>query len=408
MLELQKAIEAHKSCCRNKKRSEDSVAFEIHKESNLVKLCSDVNNGIFQSIPYTFMAKRPKPREVFAGEMPMRVCHHYIDQRLRPLIEKELTKVTYNNRIGYGQLACIDNVISDIYEVSCGFTRDAWVVSLDLQGYFPNAQQDLVFEQLNDLLQRKYEGEDKDTMLYLLQRSIFSYPTHHCYRKSPLWMWDDYPRNKSLFCKPDGVGGAIGYLIWQNAMNYYLNDYDHWLKDECGLHYTRFVDDQYFVTDNKECLLAMIPEMRKRLAEFGCTLHPRKMYCQHISKGVKILGFVVKMDRVYVGNRIVRNAFNRLHRLNHRVAQCHIDEFIASVNSYCGILKHCNGYAILRNFVDAVNPKWWQYVHFNPKRLVFEANDGYKHRERLIKKYHIKLSRKCKKKSRKSKVGNRS
>lgn len=391
MLQLSEAIEAYESCCRHKARSEDTIAFEIHKERNLVNLCKDVNNKTFQSSAYTFIASRPKPREVFACEMAMRVNHHYIDDRLRPLIEAELTKVTYNNRKGFGQLACIDHVISDIYEVSRGFTRDAWIISLDLQGYFPNANQDIVYDQLRDLVERKYTEVDKDTLLYLIQRSIFSYPARHCYRKSPIWMWQDYPKHKSLFYKEDGIGGAIGHLIWQNAMNYYLNEYDHWLLDECGLHYTRYVDDQYFVTDNKECLLAMIPEMRRRLAVVGCRLNPKKMYCQHISKGAKVLGYVVKLDRLYIGNRVVRNAFNRVHQLNQRVSQSRIETFIASMNSYCGILKGCNGYAILRNLIDQVSPKWWKYVHFNPKRLIIEANEGYTHREMLIRKYHIKL-----------------
>src|SRR5574344_2538322 len=90
------------------------------------------------------------------------------------------------------------------------YTTDAYIIQWDIKGYFPNAIQDLVYKQLTNLVKSEYFKEDKDDLLYMIQISVFSYPTHHCYRKSPVHFWEKIPEYKSLFSKPDGMGGAIG------------------------------------------------------------------------------------------------------------------------------------------------------------------------------------------------------
>lgn len=385
-------IEAYYTTRQNKRRSADSVEFELHWERNLVRLMNELENHTFAPSAYTFIAPRPRPREVFACEMALRVVHHYLDIRLRPLLESELTNRTYNNRIGYGCDAAVNRVISDIYEVSRGFTRDAWIIKMDLQGYFPNANQDIVYRQLSDLIERRYKGADKGLLHYMLQRSIFSYPAKHCYRKSPLYKWQGIAPSKSLFTKPDGIGGAIGHLVWQNAMNYYLNDLDHYVIDVCGLHFVRFVDDMVIVTDNKESGLAFIQEIRSRLSALGCSLHPKKFYCQHYTKGVDFIGSHIRLDRVYVNKRVVRNFADTIRQLNKSVCVRKIETFIASMNSYLGILKHRNAYGIMRRLLSKVSEKWNKFTHFNETRRCYQANEGYTHRELLMRKYNLQFT----------------
>jgi len=322
--------------------------------------------------------------------MGMRIVHHYIDIRLRPLIEARLTDRTFNNRIGFGQNVAINQVIEDIYEVSKGYTEDAYIIKMDLCGYFPNANQDIVYRQLVDLVQKEYHGDDKDDLLYMIAASVFSYPTRHCERISPLWKWQQIPDSKSLFRKPDGIGGAIGHLIWQNAMNYYLNDIDHWMVDECGLHYSRFVDDMVIVTDNKEAALAMIPLLRERLAVYGCTLHPKKFYCQHYTKGVQFIGAYVKPGRITLKRRTIRNAENAVRQLNRRIGEGHIDTLLQRLNSSLGLFKTRNGHNASLALIKKLNPRWLKYVQFNPHRTCMEATKGHTFNERLRRKFHLK------------------
>lgn len=156
MVELEDLYEAYHIARSNKRRSEDSVEYEINLEANLMRLYDDINSRSLHPSAYTFVTTKPRPREVFACEMGMRVVHHYIDMRLRPLIENRLTKRTFNNRVGFGQNVAINTLASDIYEVSKGFTQDAWIIKMDLHGYFPNANQDIVFRQLTNVVIEDY------------------------------------------------------------------------------------------------------------------------------------------------------------------------------------------------------------------------------------------------------------
>ena len=361
----------------------------------LMQLLEDINSRSFRPTAYTFVTPAPQYREVFACEFAMRIIHHYIDIRLRPLIEKELTPYTYNNRVGYGPTEAINQVIENIYEVSEGYTKDAYILQWDIEGYFPNAIQDIVYNQLINVAQNSYFGSDKEDILYMIMVSIYSYPTHHCYRKSPPTMWTHVPDYKSLFKKPDGIGGAIGHLIWQNAMNYYLNDLDHWIVDDLKLKYVRFVDDAVIVVQNKETALSfLMPEIRKRVAEVGCTLHRKKFYCQHYTKGVKFIGTYIKPYRIYLNNRVVYSMFNQINLLNRCIRPSKVETFLSSINSYIGFLKIRTEYGKYRKLLSKINNRWWNYVHVVPERQCLNANEEYKHVNTLRKKYYLYIKKK--------------
>lgn len=237
---------------------------------------------------------------------------------------------------------------------------------------------------------REYQGEDKDELIYILNVCIFSYPTHHCWRKSPKSAWNEIPPEKSLFNKPDGIGGAIGHLIWQNAVNYYFHEIDEWLL-LLGFHYERFVDDMYFVTNNKTAFLAYtIPELRKRLEPLGAKLNEKKFYCQHYTKGVECLGTHIKTDRLYINNRIVRRAKAKARICNKRINENRIDKTLASINSYLGICKNLNGFRRACEIVGEIDKGWFKYIRFNKRRICLEPLPMYKERNRIINKYNLK------------------
>jgi len=389
MVELQSIIDAYLLARQNKRKSPDQVEFELHWQRNCVKLCDEVNNRKVRPTAYTFVADHPRPREVFASDMSTRVLHHYLDMRLRPFLEKRMGKHTFNNRVGMGTNACQNAVMSDIYEVSKGFTHDAWIVKLDMSGCFPNINQDIAYRQLEEVILQDYQGNDKDELIYMLQVCVYSYPTHHCYRKSSRDKWKDIPYEKSLFSKPDGIGAAIGHLIWQNAVNYYFHELDEWILST-GVKYERYVDDMYFVTDNKEAFNTyMIPEIRKRLNTLGARLNEKKFYCQHYTKGCECLGVHIKMDRIYVNRRVIHRGMVKARQFNRCIREGKVEAMQASLNSYLGICKNANGYNQARRIVRQLSPKWNKFVTFNSHRVCLEANEGYKTNQRIIKKYSL-------------------
>lgn len=390
MITIGDIIDAYMAARKNKRRSADQVEFELHWQKNCADIVDAINSRSFKPTAYTFVTDYPKPREVFASDMGTRVLHHYLDLRLRPLLEKRMGPHTWNNRVGMGQAACQSALAADIFEVSEGFTRDAWIIKVDMSGCFPNISQDIAYKQLEQVIVEDYHGRDKDELLYMLRVCVFSYPARHCYRKSPISKWEKVAPHKSLFNKPDGIGAAIGHLIWQNAVNYYFHEIDEWLSSE-GFVFERFVDDFVFVTNNKAAFLPyVIPELRRRLGLLGARLNEKKFYCQHYTRGVEWLGCHIKMDRIYVNRRIVERGRMKARRMNRRISPSRVENVLAAINSYLGVCKNVNGFNQARRIIRCLSGRWFNYVRFNRERVCLEALTPYTHRNYIIHQYKLK------------------
>ena len=386
-MRLEDIIEVYFEMRRNKRKSPDQAEFEMHWEKHCLNLYNDIINRDYRPTSYTFVTFKPKPREIFASSMSDRILHHYLDNRLRPLLERRMHGHTYNNRVSMGTNACQNAVISDIYEVSRGFTRDAWIIKLDLSGCFPNIVQDVAYRQLEEVILEDYHEEDKDDLLYVLRLSISSYPTERCTRRGSRKDWDAIPKEKSLFSKPEGIGAGLGRLPWQLAVNYYFHALDEWLLT--FTRYERYVDDMYFVTDNKTAFHTYtIPKIREYLAELGASLNENKFYCQHVSKGCECLGVHIKRDRVYPNTRIVRRGKEKARSFNRCVREPKTDSLLASLNSYLGICKGVNGYRQALSIVRELSSEWNKYVEFDRHRCCLVARDS--NRNRIIKKFNLK------------------
>ena len=55
------AIDTYLVCRSNKRRSSDSIMYEIHYERNLVRLCAAVNDRSLQPTAYVFITMHPRP-----------------------------------------------------------------------------------------------------------------------------------------------------------------------------------------------------------------------------------------------------------------------------------------------------------------------------------------------------------
>ena len=375
---------------KNKRRSEDAVVFEVDYERRLYNLLTAINERTYRALSnYTFISMRPKPREVFACELEARILQWYIIWRILPILESTLSDSTFNNRKKMGTDAAVRKVADDIKRVSHNYTRQVWAIQWDLSGCFPNANCDIACHQLQQLVIDNYNGDDKDDLLWMIMICIHSNPQNHCYRKSPREMWELIDDCKSLFTKPDGIGGAIGFLIWQVAMNLYFNDIDHWAVDEMGLNYTRFVDDSVIIVENKDAALLLLPLFREKYAAVGAKMHPHKFYCQPVGHGVHFLGSYIKCQRIYIHNRTIRNAMKRIRQLNGTWNKANrVDTFVSTINSYFGNLKNKTEFNNIKRLHASISADWWQYctMDWDDPRIV--AKDGYTHHKIIKSKFN--------------------
>lgn len=344
---------AYYDCQKDKRSSASCIEFEIDFISLCLQLCEEYNNRTYKiSESIAFIVTKPRKREIFAASFPDRVSHHLVDIKLRPLIEAALIDRTYNNRIGKGTSACIKQLKEDILEVSENYTKDCHILTMDMKGFFMSLSKTVLVRMMNSFIDENYFGPDKEALRWLVELILRDSPEKNCFLKSPLHMWDDLDPAKSLFTVLEDLGVPIGNLISQLLANFYLNAFDHFVMEVLDFaHYGRYVDDFYIISRDKEKLLNSIPLMREKLKEVGVTLHPDKFYFQHYSKGVEILGAVVKNHRSYIHNRTVNNAFDKI-RLITQVKRDATEKDVAIINSYLGLMGAHSTYKLRKELVQ--------------------------------------------------------
>jgi len=90
-------------------------------------------------------------------------------------------------------------------------------------------------------------------------------------------------------------------------------------------------------------------------------LHQNKIYFQHFSRGVNFLGTVIKPYRIYIRNRIKGNFYRKIQYWNNLLSDETAEftkeilrQFLSSMNSYLGIMKHYNAHKIRKKMLNQI------------------------------------------------------
>ena len=382
---------------RNKRYGRDAMTYEMSWPANLVQDYRERGERTTRiRHNYAFLTSIPKWREIMATEFSGRIIDHEICEVVIPLCNLVLSPYSFNNRKGMGAQAAINQLIEHIYTVSEGYTKPCRIIKMDIRGYFPSAHwgyTERCIDRVIDLSERK----DKDYLKWLTMIAIHCNPAAHCELRTPRWLWAEHiSPDKSLLMKPEGVGAAIGRLIWQTGMGLYINDEIVWLTEECGLSVVCFVDDIAIAVPERlhQYALNLIPRLREKLAAKGIYLNERKFYDQPYEHGVEFLGSHIRPNRIHLNDKTYKQALLRIEELNKLPNKgAHIECLLSSINSYTGLTKLRTDYKRTLALWNAVDDSWKEYVQWDDGRLCVICKPGHTWRERMNKKYHLKLKK---------------
>jgi len=356
---LYELFEAYFNCRCNKRRTNNVLAFEVDYESNLIKLLKEINSGLYNpGKSIAFIINKPVKREIFAANFRDRIVHHLIVNKLNPLFEKEFIHDSFACRVDKGIHYGIRRVDHFIRTCSQNYTKDCFILKLDIKAFFISINRGLLFEKLNKFIIEKYHKPDQFLIISLCRKIIYHNPVIHCTIKGNKSNWDNLPCDKSLFYTTDNCGLPIGNLTSQVFANFYMNSFDHFIKHNLKIrYYGRYVDDFVIIHPDKEYLKSIIPIIREYLySNLRLVLHPKKIYFQHYSKGLLYLGAVIKPNRIYIGNRTKGNFYQAIKIINkiadqYKPDKSEIKSFQSSINSYLGIMKHYKTFIIRKKML---------------------------------------------------------
>ena len=369
-------FQAYFDARRNKRNTINALAFEQHFEENIFRLYEEIISGNYNpSRSICFIVNQPVKREIFAANFRDRVIHHFIYNYISPIFEGTFINDSYSCRVGKGTHYGIKRIDHFIRSCSQNYSKDCFILKLDIQGYFMSINRRLLFHKVKQVLFSKLNHIEFDLslLLGLIEKTIFNDPTKNCVVKGKKRDWKNLPKDKSLFTTQQNCGLPIGNLTSQLFGNIYLNALDHFVKRNLKIkNYGRYVDDFILVHKDQEYLKSLIPIIRDYLSkELMLTLHERKIYLQHYSKGVKYLGSVIKPHRIYVANRTKGNFYENIQKQNeivrdHKPTEEEKAQFISSMNSYLGILQHYKTYRMRKRMLfETLSAWWWNHVYLS-------------------------------------------
>ena len=370
-ISLEDVFTAYFHCRRHKRGTYNALAFEVDYERKCVELWQAINAGTYHPArSIVFIVFKPVQREVFAPSFESRVVDHLIAAKIEPVLENQFIDDNYATRKGKGTLYGINRIKEHIRECSAGYTRDCYVMKLDIHSFFMSLPKAYLYHKISEFLKIKYKGQDLPTLLFLLRVILMDSPEKHCIRRCPRSYWKNLPPEKSLFNSDGRHGLPIGRLTSQLCAAFMLDPLDHLITEAWGVpHYGRYVDDMVLVHKSREHLLEVKEKIRKWLADRGLELHPRKFYLQNYQKGLSFIGGWILPGRLYISNRSLGfchdaiERWNILARTSDEFVKKHAVRFVSIVNSYLGYMVHFSSYNQRAKVISMIGPEWWRVMY---------------------------------------------
>jgi len=243
-----------------------------HREENLLSLQHNFVNCSYKTSEYhifKMVTDRGKLREIYRlPYFPDRIAHHAIMNILEPYFVRSFIRDTYACIKGRGIHDGANRLKTALKNVS----GTQYCLKLDIHKFFPSIDNTI----LKQLLRRKFKDE---RLLILLDEIVDSAP-----------------------------GVPIGNYLSQYFANFYLNYFDHWLKEEKRVkYYFRYCDDMVILSDNKDYLHRLRIEISDYLQTY---LHLRLKDNWQVfpvdARGIDFLGYVFYHDHIRLRKSIKR------------------------------------------------------------------------------------------------------
>ena len=294
-----------------KRKTMDTHGFEINLFENLVKLRDAlISMTYYPSRGTVHIILDPVQREIFAAPYVDRILHHWVVGTIMKWQEDRLLYDSYSCREGKGTLFGIKRLQHHILSVSRNMTREAYVIQLDISGFFMHIKRDVLYALVKDRIGQQFPPGTRDkryqVLLWAIKQVIFDDPTEGVRLQGTYRDWIGLPDDKSLMMQPKGRGIVIGNYTSQTFSNIYLDPLDRFIKFTLGYkHYGRYVDDFYIVVPEGKYAQAKkdVKVIEDYLLGIGLVLHPNKRYIQNVDRGVAFLGMVIYPYRIVPGRR---------------------------------------------------------------------------------------------------------
>ena len=248
---------------RKRKRSKYGTAqYEANALACTEKLSHILNTKTYIPSKFeVFYVYEPKKRLVQAPAFVDKVVLHAItDNIMYKAITDSFIRDSYASQIGKG-------MHDGLYRMKCFMldyyrkngTAEGWVLKADVRHFFASIDHDKLKEKLWKLIERR----EVDPQIYDLLCTYID--------------------------TTDGL--PLGYQTSQLLALMFLDEFDHFVKEQCGMrYYGRYMDDFFVILPDKRKLQELLVDIRKWMDDIDLELN-EKTGIFPLRNGIDFLGF---------------------------------------------------------------------------------------------------------------------
>lgn len=300
---------AWKEFRNGKSLRKDVLVFEHNLMGNILQLHKDLEKRSYRHSEYSvFKISDPKPRVIHKANIKDRLLHHALHRQLYPFFDRKFIADSYSCRIDKGSHAALNRFCKFIFKASKNNTKTAWVLKCDIKKFFASIDHKL----LNTFFMSSIIDGD---IIWLLSEVVSSFELNA------------------------GKGLPLGNLTSQLFANVYMDKFDKFVKHVLKVKfYIRYADDFVFVSEDKNYLLRILPDVREFLKEkLLLDLHEDKILLRTVASGIDFLGWVH-----FPNHRVLRTVTRRRMFRNIRCSGGNEN----TVRSYLGLISHGNTFKL--------------------------------------------------------------
>lgn len=337
--DFENLYQAYREARKCKRYRDEVLTFSANLEENLIEIQNELIWKTYKVGRYReFFVYDPKKRLIMALPFRDRVVQWAIYRVLNPLFERRYILDSYACRVGFGAHRAVDRLQYWLRGLERKHAR-VYVLKLDVSKYFYRVDHDVLMAILRRLI------DDQD-LLWLLETIIRCEHT-----KFGLALGDHGFSGERIA----GVGMPIGNLTSQMFANLYLNELDQFVKHDLHVrYYMRYMDDALVLHWEKPYLWWVKQEVQRFLDERLHLALNSKTTIRAVGQGIEWVGYRVWSTHRKLRKSTAEKMKRRLKCLQRAYARGEVgfDEVNASVQSYLGMLKHCNSYNLRRKLVE--------------------------------------------------------
>ncbi len=324
------------------------VRFELTKTSNIVKIYNTLKNKHYNHLKYNiFIIQEPKYRIIMSELMYDKIVNHLISKYvLIPTLSRKLIEQNVATRTGKGSKEGIRYMKKYINSIKENYDN-VYILKCDISKYFYNIDHEILINKLS------HENFDKDILRVLINiisstnndyinDLIDSSISREISHLEDMNIYDLEAKKKQLYSLPryhKGKGLPIGNETSQLLAIYYLNELDHYIKEQLHIkYYVRYMDDFILIHHDKEYLKKCLNLINKKLSYLKLSLN-KKTQIYNLKSGVNFLGykFILKNKKlVILLNNQTRKKIKRKLR---KARKNNINFYKKSLASYNGYFK---------------------------------------------------------------------